>query len=165
MVVRLQDRRRRASKRRQLWRYLRTAMRLVLRKPSVAVTVIPVLPDGRIVLVRRVDNDRWAPPGGMVDWGETVEQAARRELEEETGLRLVSMERLVGVYSSPRRDPRTHAISITLAAGVEGEMEIHDPLELSEIQAFVPAELPLGHLAFDMDQQLRDYLERRTVVR
>ena len=164
-MVRLKDRRRRGSKRSQIWRHLRTAMRLVLRRPTVAVTVIPVLSDGRIVLVRRVDNDRWTPPGGIIDWGETVEEAAHRELEEETGLELVSVERLVGVYSSPERDPRGHAISILVAARVRGEMEIEDLLELSEVHVFAVAEIPFGHMAFDGEQQLRDYLQGRTVVR
>lgn len=139
-------------------------MKLVLRRPTLAVTVIPVLADGRIVLARRVDNDRWGPPGGMVDWGETIEQAARRELREETDLELVAIERLVGVYSSPRRDPRGHAVSITVAARVRGETEIHDPLEISELHAFSAEEIPFGYLAFDGDQQLRDYLDGRTVL-
>lgn len=164
-MVRLKDRRKRRNKRGQLWRHLRAAMRLVLRRPTVAVTVIPVLADGRIVLVRRVDNDRWAPPGGIVDWGETVEAAARRELDEEAGLEFVAIERLVGIYSSPKRDPRTHAISITVVAEVHGEMEIADLQELSEIHAFSIDEIPFGHLAFDFDEQLRDYLEGRTVLR
>lgn len=156
--VRLKDRRRGRKKSGQLWRHLRAAMRLLLRHPTLAVGIVPVYPDGRIVLARRVDSDRFTVPGGIVDWGETIEEAARRELEEETGLEWVRLIRLVGVYSSPTRDPRTHAVSITMVAEVTGEPEIHDPLEISEIHAFAPADLPFGYLAFDGDQQLRDYL-------
>jgi 8-oxo-dGTP diphosphatase len=163
--VRIEDRRRARKKSGQLWRHLRAAMRLLLRHPTLSVGIVPVYPDGRIVLARRVDSDRFAVPGGMVDWGETIEEAARRELEEETGLQWVRLQRLVGVYSSPARDPRTHAVSITLAVEVRGEPEIHDPLEISEIHAFPPSEIPFGYLAFDGEQQLRDYFDGRVVVR
>lgn len=163
-MVRTEDRRRRTKKRGQLWRHLRTAMRMLWRRPVASVGVVPVLADGRIVLVRRVDNDRWTIPGGMLDWGEDVATAVRRELEEESGLQLQSIERLLGVYSSPERDPRTHAVSITVVALVSGEPQIHDRLEVSEIHAFTREEIPFGYLAFDMDRQLRDFVEGRTVV-
>ncbi|HEX7239982.1 MAG TPA: NUDIX hydrolase [Longimicrobiaceae bacterium] len=163
-MVRKQDRRRRSSKRRQLWRYLRAAMGLVLRHPIPSVSVVPLLADGRIVLVRRVDDDRWAIPGGMMDWGQDVEATARRELEEETGLRIVAVQRLLGVYSSPERDPRAHAVNVTLVADVEGTPEIQDPLEVSEILPFSVADLPWGYLAHDNERQLRDFLAERTVV-
>ena len=164
-MVRIEDRRQRTKKSGQLWRHLRAAMRLLLRHPTLSVSVVPVYPDGRIVLARRVDSDRFAVPGGMVDWGETIEETARRELEEETGLEWVRLVRLVGVYSSPARDPRTHAVSVTVVAEVRGEPRIQDPLEISEIHAFAPADIPFAHLAFDGEQQLRDYLEGRVAVR
>ena len=164
-MVRIEDRRRRRKKSGQLWRHLRAAMRLLLRHPTLSVSIVPVYPDGRIVLARRVDSDRFTVPGGMVDWGETIEETARRELEEETGLTWVRLMGLVGVYSSPARDPRTHAVSVTVAAEVRGEPEIHDPLEISEIHAFSPADLPFDYLAFDGEQQLRDYLAGQVAVR
>jgi 8-oxo-dGTP diphosphatase len=163
-MVRLHDRRKRSTKRGQLWRHLRTAMRLLLRHPIPSVSVIPLLPDGRIVLFRRVDNDRWSLPGGIMDWGEDVPTAARRELEEETGLRVTTIRRLLGVYSSPQRDPRAHSVNVTVVAEVEGKPNIEDPLEVSEIQAFRADALPFGYLAHDHERQLRDYLEGRTVV-
>ena len=164
-MVRLEDRRAKRKKSGQLWRHLRAAMRLLLRHPTLSVGMIPVYPDGRIVLARRVDSDRFAVPGGMVDWGETIEEAAKRELEEETGLEWVRTIRLVGVYSSPARDPRTHAVNVALAVEVRGEPSIRDPLEISEIHAFAPADIPYGHLAFDGEQQLRDYLDGTVAVR
>ena len=163
-MVRLHDRRRRASKKRQLWRHLRTAMRLLLRHPIPSVAVVPILPDGRILLFRRVDDDRWSLPGGIIDWGEDVPTAAARELEEETGLRLVSIRRLLGVYSSPQRDPRAHSINVTVVGEVEGEAQVLDPLEVSEVHAFNAEDLPFGYLAHDHERQLRDYLADRTVV-
>ena len=150
---------------RQLWRYMHTAMRLVLRRPIVGVNVIATLPDGRLVLGRRVDNDQWIVPGGLLDWGESVEQAARRELAEETGLTLLRVERLVGVYSSLERDPRMHAVSIAIAATVDGEPKIQDSLEIRELRTFTVDDLPADRLAFDTRQQIEDYLSGRTYVR
>lgn len=164
-MVRLHDRRRRSRKSRQLWRHLRAAMRLLVRHPAVSVGVVALRPDGRILLVRRVDSDLFGIPGGIMDWGETAEETARRELREEMGLEITRITRLVGVYTSPRRDPRTHAICITLAAEVEGDAEIGDPLEVSEIRAFHRDDLPMDHLAFDGAQQIRDFLEGETVLR
>jgi ADP-ribose pyrophosphatase/8-oxo-dGTP diphosphatase len=140
-------------------------MRLVVRHPTVSVGVIPVDDAGRIVLMRRADSDLFGIPGGIMDWGETVEDTARRELREEIGAEITRLVRMVGVYSSPRRDPRTHAVCITVVAEIEGELEISDPLEVSEIHRFAPDELPLEHLAFDGGQQLRDFLDERTAIR
>ena len=166
LMIHLPFRLKKKRKRRpaQLWRYLRTASRLIYRRPLVSVSVIPVLPDGRLVLVCRVDTHRWCLPGGMVEWGEDVTGTAERELAEETGLRLVRVERLQGVYSSPQRDPRTHAVSVTLIAAVTyGDGDI-DTLEVSDVRAFAPDELPFGEMAHDHDRQLRDFLAERTVV-
>lgn len=62
----------------------------------------------------------------------------RRELAEETGLELVKIRRLVGVYSAPDRDPRIHSICILVEAEVEGKMKVQDTLEVIEIEAFPP---------------------------
>lgn len=139
-------------------------MRLLLRHPVPSVTVVPLLPDGRILLVRRVDDDLWAFPGGMMDWGEDVSATAGRELEEETGTRLVGIRLLLGVYSSPRRDPRAHAVNVTVVADVEGEPAIQDPLEVSDVRSFPVERLPFGYFAHDHERQLRDFLDGRTVV-
>jgi 8-oxo-dGTP diphosphatase len=67
----------------------------------------------RLLLIRRKEppfKGRWALPGGFVDIGETVEQAALRELNEETGVE-GKLVRLIGVYSDPKRDPRGHTAS------------------------------------------------------
>jgi ADP-ribose pyrophosphatase YjhB (NUDIX family) len=164
MKVRLEDRRKRAKRGGQLWRHLRAAVRLVVRHPLMSVTVVPVRDDGRIVLARRVDSDRWVLPGGLMDWGETVRETALRELGEETGLEAVRTGRLVGVYSAPDRDPRSHSITVVVEVEVRGEPRTGDPLEISEIQAFAPSELPFGHMVLGSDAMLRDYLEGRTVI-
>jgi 8-oxo-dGTP diphosphatase len=81
--------------------------------------------EGRVVLIRRGSDPyegQWALPGGFVEVGETVEQAAVREAAEETGL-AVELARLVGVYSDHGRDPRGHNVSVAFLARVlSGEL-------------------------------------------
>ena len=75
---------------------------------------------GRIVLIERKNPPAgWAIPGGFVDYGERVEDAAIREALEETSLR-VGLIHLLGVYSSPDRDPRLHTISTVFVAQASG---------------------------------------------
>ena len=72
--------------------------------------------------------------------------------------------RLVGVYSSPHRDPRIHSIAVLIEAEVKGEFQPEDTLEVLDVKAFPPSELPIGTLCHDHDQQLKDYLAGLTVV-
>lgn len=145
-------------------RFIQTVLGILFRHPITGTSIIPVLPDGRIVLVRRRDTGQWALPGGVVDWGEDIATTVQRELAEETGLELLKLGRLVGVYSSPDRDPRIHSICVVVAADVQGTMQIQDTLEISEVQAFAVTSLPKGQLAHDHDQQLQDYLDGQTTL-
>jgi 8-oxo-dGTP diphosphatase len=149
---------------RSLWRFGQTVLGIFFRHPITGTSIIPILPDGRIVLIRRRDNGRWALPGGMVDWGEDIPNTVKRELMEETGLELVKIRRLVGVYSAPDRDPRIHSICIVVEAEVQGIMEIQDTLEAMEIQAFPLNSLPPGEMSHDHSRQLQDYLQGLTTL-
>lgn len=140
------------------WRFISTVLGIIFRHPVTGTTIIPVLPDGRIVLIQRSDSGKWGLPGGMIDWGEDIPHAASRELEEETGLKLIKIKRLRGVYSDPQRDPRIHSISILLEVEAEGEFNVKDKLEVLQVKAFTKDELPLGNLSHDHDRQLQDYL-------
>ncbi|MDQ2881250.1 MAG: NUDIX hydrolase [Actinomycetota bacterium] len=71
-------------------------------KHSVSVAGIVVRADGRVLAVRRRDNQRWEPPGGVLELHETFEQGLRREVLEETGIE-VRVERLTGVYKNMPR--------------------------------------------------------------
>ena len=147
----------------KVWRPVRTLLGLLLRRPIVGTSVIPVMPDGRIVLIRRRDSGHWGLPGGIVDWGEDIVTAAQRELAEETGLQVRSVGRLVGIYSHPERDPRFHAICVALEAHVEGDLNVYDQAEVLDVQAFPADAIPQETLAHDHTRQLQDYF-RGTVV-
>ena len=66
-----------------------------------AVSAVVVAEDGRVLLIHRVDNDRWALPGGTVEVGERVAQTVVREVREETGID-VEVLGLTGIYSDPK---------------------------------------------------------------
>lgn len=123
--------------------------------PKLVVDVV-IPAEGGIYLIRRANDPfegQWALPGGFVEVGETVEEAAIRETREETGL-TVTIERLVGVYSSPDRDPRGHNVSVAFLARVaNGEPEA--ATDASEIALLDPLTV---ELAFDHREILRDAL-------
>ncbi len=114
---------------------------------------------GRIVVIeRRNPPPGWALPGGFVDEGETVEQAALREAREETRLE-VRLEALLGVYSDPERDARGHTVSVVYVARGEGEARAQDD---AKALAWLDPEDREQPLAFDHRRILDDYLRYRT---
>jgi 8-oxo-dGTP diphosphatase len=128
-------------------------------KRSITLTVdaIIITDDGRIVLVKRVFDpykDHWALPGGVVEYGERVEDAVIREAKEETGLD-IRIERLIGVYSDPGRDPRGHFVSISFLCRPTGG-SLRTSKETKEVKAFLKEELRSIKLAFDHEKMLRD---------
>ncbi|GAB2747485.1 NUDIX domain-containing protein [Kitasatospora kifunensis] len=69
---------------------------------SVSVAGAVIREDGRVLAIRRADNGTWEPPGGVLELTESVEDGVRREVYEETGIK-VSVERLTGVYKNVSR--------------------------------------------------------------
>ena len=149
---------------RRSWRFISTVIGIIFRHPIVGTTIIPLLPDGRIVLIQRSDSLKWGLPGGMVDWGEDIPTATARELREETGLKLIKIRRLVGVYSAPDRDPRIHSISVLVEVDADGVLDAEDKLEVLQVKAFEKEELPLGNLCHDHDRQIQDYFSGQTTL-
>jgi 8-oxo-dGTP diphosphatase len=128
-----------------------------MKTPMLAADAL-ILFDGGIVLIRRENppyQGYYALPGGFVEVGETVEEAARREAKEETGLE-ITLQKLVGVYSKPDRDPRGHVVSICYLAQGRGDLLAGSDARSAEV--FDPEDLP--PLAFDHAQIIRDGLEK-----
>jgi 8-oxo-dGTP diphosphatase len=112
----------------------------------------------RIVLVKRKHPpDGWAIPGGFVDYGETVEEAAVREALEETSLQ-IRLIRQFHVYSDPNRDPRGHTVSVVFIASAIGSPVAND--DAAEARVFTRNALP-SPVAFDHLQILSDYFDQR----
>jgi 8-oxo-dGTP diphosphatase len=127
--------------------------------PKVAVGTIVRVDADRIVLVRRAIEPGyglWVFPGGYVDRGEPIEEAARREAREECGLQ-VRLDGLVNIYSYPNRTP---VVIVYAATAIDGQLRPDD--EGLEARAFIPAEIPWDALAFrSTADALRDYLAGR----
>ncbi len=125
--------------------------------PLLTVDIIIELadrPDAPIILIkRRYPPYGWALPGGFVDVGETLEQAAVREAKEEVSL-AVNLKTLLGCYSDPARDARGHTVSAVYIAQATGEPVAAD--DARELAIFAPGELP-DKLAFDHERILADY--------
>ena len=127
------------------------------RNPVPTVDIIIEIEDGgekKIVLIERKNPPAgWAIPGGFVDYGESLEDAARREAKEETGLD-VTLVRQFHTYSDPARDPRQHTMSTVFIAAANGRPDGADDALRAEL--FPLNDLP-SPLAFDHAQILDDY--------
>ena len=111
----------------------------------------------RIVLINRKNPPfGWALPGGFVDYGESLETAAKREALEETSLRIELICQL-GAYSDPERDPRQHTISVVFVARGSGRPEAAD--DADAVGVFSRDEIPQT-LAFDHARILQDYFRK-----
>ncbi|MCU0821681.1 MAG: NUDIX hydrolase [Spirochaetes bacterium] len=112
----------------------------------------------KIVLIERKNPPYgWAIPGGFVDYGESLEQAAVREAKEETSLD-VELVRQFHTYSEPGRDPRQHTVSTVYIASAEGKPVGCDDAKRAEL--FSIDRLP-DDMAFDHHKILEDYKLKR----
>jgi ADP-ribose pyrophosphatase YjhB (NUDIX family) len=127
------------------------------RNPFPTVDIIIEATDGIVLIERKNPPHGWALPGGFVDWGESLEEAAVREAREETSLN-VTLTRQFHTYSDPNRDPRHHTITTVYVASAEGTP--HAASDAGNIGVFTRDALP-SPLAFDHADILNDYFSKR----
>jgi ADP-ribose pyrophosphatase YjhB (NUDIX family) len=124
--------------------------------PIPTVDIIIEIESKGIVLIKRKNPPYgWAIPGGFVDYGESLEEAAFREAKEETNLD-VELVRQFHTYSNPKRDPRHHSISTVYVAKSKGIPQAKD--DAIEIGIFTESNLP-DEIAFDHRSILQDYFK------
>ncbi|MGW8311605.1 MAG: NUDIX domain-containing protein [Desulfuromonadales bacterium] len=126
----------------------------VYRNPVPTVDIIVNINGGVVLIERRNPPHGWALPGGFVDYGETLEDAAFREAREEIGLEVYNL-RQFHSYSDPLRDPRQHTISTVFTAEASGIPRAGDDAQKARI--FPLNELP-SPLSFDHARILSDYV-------
>ncbi len=128
--------------------------------PPLAVDLI-IDVGGQVVLIRRkYPPPGWALPGGFVELGESLAQAAMREAKEETSLEVELSEQFFA-YSDPGRDPRGPTVSVVYLGRAAGVPQAAD--DAAEVGLFAIESLP--PLAFDHDQILADYRAYRETGR
>lgn len=127
------------------------------RNPLPTVDVIMELPEGIVLIERKNEPYGWAIPGGFVDYGESLEDAAVRESLEETSLAVTNL-RLLGCYSDPARDARSHNISTVYVADAAGTPKAGD--DAAGLAVFPIDALP-EPLCFDHGKILADYLRKK----
>jgi len=127
------------------------------KQPALAADCVVFDEAGRLLLIRRKNppfQGQYALPGGFVEYGERMEEAALRELREETGIdgRII---RLIGVYSRPDRDPRGHCVSAVylVAMGRQQPIAGDDAAEAKFVENYRAL-----RLAFDHDEIVVDAL-------
>ena len=126
--------------------------------PYVTVDAIIELPEGIVIIQRSNPPFGWALPGGFVDYGESLEDAVKREAKEETNLDLTEIKQF-HTYSHPQRDPRFHTIGTVFIAKAKGRTQAGDDAAVLKV-------IPLNEVkgldfAFDHKKIIEDYLKSK----
>jgi ADP-ribose pyrophosphatase YjhB (NUDIX family) len=121
--------------------------------PLLTVDVIIEYGGGIVLIERKNEPYGWAIPGGFVDEGESLEQAAVREAREETSLD-VTLRDMLYIYGKPARDPRGHTASVVYIGRGSGELRGQD--DAKNARVFVPGAFP-DQIVFDHKEILADY--------
>ena len=125
----------------------------MIKTPYAAADVIIRYQDGIVLIERKNEPSGWAIPGGFVEIGESVEEAAVREAREETSLD-VTLSELFHVYSKPGRDPRFQTVSVVFIGIGTGTLKGMDDARRADV--FRADNLP-AQIAFDHRKILEDY--------
>lgn len=125
---------------------------------DIIIEVVGEIGEQGIVLIKRKNPPfGWALPGGFVDYGESLEEAAVREAKEETSLD-IQLKRQLHTYSDPGRDPRMHTITTVFVARASGKPRAQD--DAREAGVFTRKRIPFP-LAFDHQKILEDYFKEK----
>jgi ADP-ribose pyrophosphatase YjhB (NUDIX family) len=138
--------------------YLRHFIDVLIWGPFVTVDALIEVPGGLVLIKRSNPPLGHALPGGFVDYGESLEDAVRREAREETGLELLDLAQF-HTYSDPARDPRFHTITTVFSARADGTPRAGD--DAADVRVVQPQEIDGLSFAFDHRQVVRDWLSRR----
>ena len=132
-------------------------------RPSVTVDIVlfaDATEDPKVLLIRRKSapfKDFWAVPGGFVEMEETLEESAKRELNEETNISDVQLTQ-IGTFGHPDRDPRGRVISVAYVGIIESENTVAIAgSDAAEVAWFSTLKLPA--LAFDHSEIIKKALE------
>ncbi|MCX7857610.1 MAG: NUDIX hydrolase [Deltaproteobacteria bacterium] len=126
-----------------------------IKTPLLAVDIIIEYQGGIVLIERKNPPYGWALPGGFVEVGETLEEAAIREAKEETSLDIDLLE-LFHAYSDPRRDERFHIVSVVFIATGSGNLRGKDDAKNANV--FYRCTLP-SIIAFDHRKIIDDYFD------
>jgi 8-oxo-dGTP diphosphatase len=126
-------------------------------RPAVTVDAILISPERKVLLIERGREPylgKWALPGGFINMDEELETACRRELEEETGIRMGELKQFKA-FGAVHRDPRHRTISVLFYAFTDDELLASAGDDAANAQWFPVNDLP--DLAFDHLQILEEF--------
>jgi len=134
-------------------------------RPMVCVDCIIINNDNKnVLLIKRKKEpykDKWALPGGFIEMNETLEQSAKREVAEETGLKISKLNQFY-TYGNPNRDPRGRNISVVFWTLVNNSCKPIAGDDAKELAWFSLSEIPT--LAFDHNTIINDFIAKTSIT-
>ena len=141
--------------------YLNYIQHKLCQGPFITVDIIIEVAGGIVLIERSNPPFGWAIPGWFVDYGETLEDCARREAKEETSLDIYGLKQM-HTYSEPRRDPRFHTVTTVFVAKAKGRPRAGDDAQNLKVVSL--KDIHRLKLAFDHDDVLKDYKKFRNKI-